>query len=362
MTRNVRMLFSRRKLIVFSVIFNLGMCFYSYVLASTPYSKNSLSYLVPKNYSTDETPPVTKTYPGYFVPKDQPVTKKHPVTKSHTKKHAVTKSDPVAKRYPVAKTYPDAKPHRVTKSHKRESRWVFGNYPVVVGYPPIAVSLLVGGGATNIGTNHKIVFSPGSFRTDSFTTDNEPIEVAAAAGISYDFHIGKEWEKHFLRDITLGLNGYYNQSIVNGAVYEYSLPSMPNSNYDLRLKTGRLMIDTELDFSSPWGTIIPFVELGIGVASHTLYFKNSPVPNIGVSGGGYALQDHTQFNFAYEAGVGLKIPLRNQFMLSARYLYANVGQAKTSTSDPSSGMSLAKPVVFDVSSQSILFGFSYLIG
>ena len=89
-------------------------------------------------------------------------------------------------------------------------------------------------------------------------------------------------EKHFLQDITLGVNGYYNQSVMNGGVREYGLSNMANSNYDLRLKTGRLMIDTELDFSCPWGVIIPFVELGIGVASNTLYFKNSPT---GKSGG-----------------------------------------------------------------------------
>lgn len=229
----------------------------------------------------------------------------------------------------------------------------------------VGLTVLAGGSVMNFDKQGHVVFPAGSFRQDSFKYGGGGnINFAPAAGVSYDVVIGPNkynpW--YLFRDISLGVNVYYNQTSRSGSVYEYSLPDFNNSTYSMNVKSGRLMLDTEWDIHPLWYNVIPFVEAGLGVAQNTMSFKNKPRPNIGAGGGNYNLDDHSKIQFAYEIGAGVKLPVSDHFVVSARYLFANAGDAESGTSDNDTGVLLAKPIKTSVESQSVLLGLSYFFG
>ncbi len=229
----------------------------------------------------------------------------------------------------------------------------------------VAVNLLAGGSVIGVGHDKDVIFPPETFRTDTFNANGNPVDFAVAGGITYDVVIGPNYNNlnYLFHDVLLGVNGYYNQTSRDGTVLEYGLTDFANSTYNMHVKSGRLMLDTELDFHPLWKNIFtPFVELGLGIARNTLSFKNNPLPNIGADGGYYSLSDHSQTQFAYEVGAGIKVPINNHLVLSARYLYANAGNAESDTLDGNTGVILARPIKVSVDSQSILLGLSYLLG
>lgn len=226
------------------------------------------------------------------------------------------------------------------------------------------VTVLAGGSSYAFDKHEQVVFPAETFRTDSFEIDGNKINFGSAIGISYEKTIDSSKDKPWsiLQSISLGVNAYYNESSKNGSVYEYSLPDFNNSTYNMNIKSYRLMLDTEWVLHPLYFGVMPFIEAGVGGAQNTLSFQNIPRPNIGADGGYYNLSNHISTHFAYELGAGLKILVSNHLMLSARYLFADTGNAKSRISDNYSGVLLAKPVSTNVQSQSVLFGLSYLFG
>ena len=244
--------------------------------------------------------------------------------------------------------------------------------PRKVSLPPHAyswtngleVTVLVGGSSYTLDQHQQVFFPAETFRTDSFEVDSNKINFASAIGITYDKILepsqNKPW--NILQSISLGVNAYYNENSRNGSVYEYSLPNFNNSTYNMKIKSYRVMLDTEWTLHPLFFGIMPFVEGGIGGAQNTLSFQNIPRPNIGADGGNYYLSDHASSHFAYEVGAGLKMPVNNHFIVSARYLFADTGKAESGIFDSATGVLLASPVRTDVQSQSVFFGLSYLFG
>ncbi|WP_147277449.1 outer membrane protein [Aquicella lusitana] len=228
-----------------------------------------------------------------------------------------------------------------------------------------AINLLAGGSVIEFGDNEKhIVFPPESFRTDSFNVSGHPIDFAPAIGISYDVDIDSAYRdiRYLFHSVSLGINAYYNQTSRDGIVLQYGLPDFANSTYNMKVSSSRLMLDTELDFRPLWEGIMLFIEVGAGAARNTLSFENNPLPNVGADGGFYSLSKNPQIQFAYEAGAGIKVPICHNLVLSARYLYANSGNAESSKYDYSTGVTLGKPIKVKIESQSVLVGLSYLFG
>jgi|GEM_PF-2089084 len=226
------------------------------------------------------------------------------------------------------------------------------------------VTVLAGAGSSTLDKQGQIVFPAETFRTDSFSSSGNKIKVASAIGISYDkfLEFNNDKTRNILHGISLGVNTYYNESSRNGSVYEYSLPDFNNSTYGMKVKSWRVMLDTEWVLHSLVFGVMPFVEAGIGGAQNIMSFKNIPRPDIGVDGGNYNLRYYSSVHFAYEFGAGFKIPISTHFIASARYLFADAGKAKSDISDSATGVVLALPVRTSVQSQSVLFGLSYLFG
>lgn len=237
---------------------------------------------------------------------------------------------------------------------------------VVIGFIPlswskgVAVDLLIGGNRFDLDHEKNIVFPPEFFRTDTFNLGNPSIDFEIAAGITDDFGTCAANNIPYLSgDILLGIYAYYNQTSRDGTVLEYGLPDFANSSYNMNVRSGRLMLDAEFDFQPVWMGLTPFIEGGIGIARNTLNFENNPRPNIGADGGNYSLPNNSQIQFAYQLGAGFKIPICNHMVLSARYLYANAGNAESNKYDSNTGVTLEQPIKVNVNSQSILLGLSY---
>ena len=226
-------------------------------------------------------------------------------------------------------------------------------------FAAVDVSLLAGASEFNLGHTKKIVFPTESFRTDSFKIGGESDDFAVALGAMYRFD---KTNQHF-RYLSVGANAYYSQTSRHGTVFEYELPNFENSTYNMQVKSARLMVDAQWDFRSLFNNkVIPFVDGGIGVANNILNFKNTPVPNFGANGGNYRLSNHSQIQFAYELGAGLKVPVNQRLSIIGRYLYANAGHAESRTYDSATGVALRQPIKVGVNSQSVLLGLNYLFG
>jgi len=244
--------------------------------------------------------------------------------------------------------------------------------PQKVSLPPHAhplasgmrITVLAGGSSYDLDQQGKVFFPSETFRTDFYQADEKKIHSASALGISYEkiLKSNKEQSWNKLRSISLGVNAYYNESSQNGSVYEYGLRDFNNATYDVHVKSFRVMLDTEWALHPYYYGIMPFIEAGVGGAQNTMRFQNIPRPGIGADGGYYTLSDHTSVHIAYQLGAGLKIPVGNYFMVSARYLFADAGDAESGKLDNKTGVILAYPVRTNVQSHSVLFGLSYLFG
>ncbi len=226
------------------------------------------------------------------------------------------------------------------------------------------ITVLAGGSSYDLDQQGQVFFPAETFRTDSYAAEEHKIHFASAIGISYEkiLESNKTQSWNVLRSISLGVNAYYNESSQNGSVYEYSLPDFNNATFDAQVRSFRVMLDTEWALQPFFFGMMPFIEAGIGGAQNSMSFQNIPRPDIGADGGYYTLSNRSGVKFAYELGAGVRIPVSNHLMISARYLFADTGDATSGISDNETGVLLAYPVRTDVQSHSVLFGLSYLFG
>jgi opacity protein-like surface antigen len=180
---------------------------------------------------------------------------------------------------------------------------------------------------------------------------------ASGLGAAYrfvmpDVSTGKPYGLH---DFSIGLD-YFSpiQLTQYGETLQYQVPTYNNYNYRLSVKSQRLMLDGEWTFHPIGERLYPFVETGVGVAQNTTSYSDTPVaPEYGPS---LTLNEHTQNQFAYALGVGLKWALTSHLNTSLRYLYTDLGDASTANTG---SLSIASPLNVALTTQTLLFGLSY---
>ena len=163
---------------------------------------------------------------------------------------------------------------------------------------------------------------------------------------------------NLLHDITLGVDYFYFQSKPDGDVWQFQQPSYDNYRYTMPVTSSRVMFDSEWTLN-PFGSYIsPFIEGGIGMAFNTLSYSDTPMlPNYY---GGETVSKHSQYQFAYTAGGGIKVavPQIKNTILSLRYLYANLGSAATSQY---AAIPVSTPVTASLTTQTWVLGLTYLL-
>ncbi len=160
-----------------------------------------------------------------------------------------------------------------------------------------------------------------------------------------------------IHDVTLGLDYFYFQSQQKGRVWEFQQPAYDNYAYTLPLTSSRLTANTEWALKPIHSFLMPFVEGGIGCAYNTLSYSDTPL--LSSYGGNEQISKHGQYQFAYTLGAGINvlIPQIKNTEVSFRYLYANLGNAATSSN---AAVPVVGPVTASLSTQAWLLGLTYL--
>mgnify|MGYP003439740312 FL=1 len=143
----------------------------------------------------------------------------------------------------------------------------------------------------------------------------------------------------------------------NGKVLQFNMPEFENYTYDLKLNNIRVMANADVDFHPIKQYFTPFIQGGLGSARTSISYNSVPISP--VISPDLTLPNQTNWNFAYQAGAGVKYAAKNYLLLSLRYLYANMGKVNSSTAG--STAILAKPLTVNMSTQNFLFGLTYLI-
>lgn len=221
---------------------------------------------------------------------------------------------------------------------------------------------LYGGGANLHGKLGDEVFPP-VFpgvppQTNTLHGSSSLFDFTGGGGLAYDFVMpaaASGQNDYAIRDISLGINAYYvGGHDFNGEVYRFGLPQFNFDNYDLNLQSTRVMIDSEWDFHPIGQHVIPFIMGGIGDAINNMSYKETPISANQNPGGQLSLDSHITHNFAYELGLGVKVALTPDSLLSLRYLYSDLGSAQVDSSVLSEPLSLNS-----LHTSSVLLGYTY---
>lgn len=189
--------------------------------------------------------------------------------------------------------------------------------------------------------------------TDTLHQTNSSTAVLGMLGLSQVFVF--DYPKQHIHNVSVGLN-LYNLSTTNaGDVYQYGVPALNNFIYRLPIKSTRLMLDGKI-MSCPWHRLSTFLLGGIGGAWNRVKYYDAPTVE-GASG--ISLESREQVKFAYEVGIGWQLTLDKHVSFFAEYLYANLGDMKTSSYGSPSVLS---GITFPLYVNTALFGVNVTIG
>lgn len=214
--------------------------------------------------------------------------------------------------------------------------------------------------AGGIGTStHKSHLVQDPFNNSPLTGHNDSTAFTPGVGLAYSFRppIPHDSNDFFFFDtISLGLDAYQFKTSRSGLVIVNGDPNFANYDYSMDIHSARLMLDGQINSNPFWYGLVVFAEAGAGIAWNRLDYNDVPVPGIG--GLGLSLPNKTQEQFAYDLGGGLKLPVAEHLQISARYLYSNLGNMKTSTHG---NFNIDEPIKVKLRGQSVLLGLTYTI-
>lgn len=169
--------------------------------------------------------------------------------------------------------------------------------------------------------------------------------------------IGTSLQNYVFESVAPGLQVIQITSLdQTGKVLQFGMPVFENYNYTLNIKSTRVMADVDMAFHPIGEHFFPFVETGIGVATTAVSYSSEPISP--VTGPDFKIPQETTLSFAFQIGAGFKYVINEHVNVSVRYLYADMGSVDTSTN--ANTATLLKPLTVDLSSQNILFGFTYV--
>lgn len=227
--------------------------------------------------------------------------------------------------------------------------------------PQLELSLLLGGTAIpNTIHGQTLQLLPYEIGPDADTFTKQSGSGAFTWGLDakYRFKLHELFSKNYIFDaIGVGIDFFQIAgSTQTGHVYQFNMPEFENYTYKLKLNSNRVMADVDLDFH-PILNIIPFIEGGIGGAVTQVSYNSAPIAP--VEGPNFTLPSRSTWTFAYQAGAGLKYVVSNHFALSFHYLYADMGNVKSSTSG--SAAMLASPLTVKMHTQNFMLGLTYIV-
>ncbi|MCB1827501.1 MAG: outer membrane beta-barrel protein, partial [Coxiellaceae bacterium] len=156
-------------------------------------------------------------------------------------------------------------------------------------------------------------------------------------------------------DISLGLDLFHINTKQQGDVWQFQLPIFNNLTYTLPISSTRILLNSEWGFRPVFHYVFPFIEAGIGFAINEASYNDAPKP--GTTAMPLHLNHHTQGQFSYSIGGGFRIPVRKNMEASLRFIYTDLGHAKTTNTG---SITIAAPVSVALTTQTWVLGFTYL--
>lgn len=226
-------------------------------------------------------------------------------------------------------------------------------------YAAASIDLTVYGGGVNVETSESKVFFSRQETDLLVGNDNHSNQFTSGVGLAYTYYLrlpADSIDTYPIDSFSLGLDLYNFSATREGVDLLFGLPNFANYTYDMDLRSTRLMLDLQLNSQPFWMGLIAFVEAGAGATRNTVNYHETPLP--GITGTGLQLKGNTNYQFAYDLGGGLKLPLTNYLLLSARYLYSNLGNAESSVHGTNT---LLEPIKVKLRAQSVLLGLTFSI-
>ena len=225
---------------------------------------------------------------------------------------------------------------------------------------PLGPQMAVYGGISNpIGTPGLLHINTSPPEVDSLRNQSQVYNFTGGFGIAYGFLTGTGQGHNPVNDFSVGVDFFSLITTLKGNVYQFGSPALSNFNYQIRLKSTRLMLDGQLNFHPITHWIIPFLTAGIGVSRISASYHDTPVASSGLSGGGISLPSNINWNMAFALGAGVKVPVSQKVQLSLSYLYTDLGPIQTGTGAAPAGGGTVQPVKMRFRDQSALVGMSY---
>lgn len=195
-------------------------------------------------------------------------------------------------------------PATSTTTLSAKTRWIFG--------------VNFGGAIAQVGKSETIMTQPGASNN---YVNNTLLQTKLFAGAfaGLDFSL--------LPKLNYQLTLAYNQITpysVNGQLEQFSDKSFTNFNYDYKIQSQQLFLNSKLVLNAT-RHVHPYAMIGLGTAfNKASAFTPTSIDDTGVNPGIFA--DHSVTNFAYTLGLGVDIDVSKQVRVGGGYRFANLGK------------------------------------
>jgi opacity protein-like surface antigen len=222
-------------------------------------------------------------------------------------------------------------------------------------YAGATYSNSVPGSSTLISTNNI------GYEIDTHVGNDNNTAFTPGFGIAYDFLTTSQITP-FIHDVSVGVDWFYFNSNLTGTVNLYNDASLNYYDYTLHYTSTWLMLGGQINFQ-PIAKITPFVLAGLDlarIANSYSTLRNSQAPDY-LNVNGLALPTGVNYNAAYSLGAGVKLPIRKNVLLSARYLFTDLGNIVTGGNTLLANGTFADTIQTRLYVQAWLIGLSYAI-
>ncbi|KTD11294.1 outer membrane protein [Legionella jamestowniensis] len=191
---------------------------------------------------------------------------------------------------------------------------------------------------------------------DSLHTKNEN-EGTIGAGLSWQLDCNQKNGFWLISSLLIGLNYFHFDTEPEGVVWLYGLPQFANYQYQLSLKTDRLLLNGQVELFPFWKTIHPYVEAGIGASAIRSQYWEQPMVEAGVFDGNLIFSSRTNHQFVYSLGAGIKKQLSPNWVVSFSYNFTDFGTIHAGPYD--NDLVIQQPLPIDLRLHTALFGIGY---
>ena len=194
------------------------------------------------------------------------------------------------------------------------------------------------------------------------TNNNNWNTLAAQLGVGYVYYSRNynpySDQAQWFTSIEPEINGYYlGKSSIKGDVWRFGSPNYNDMTFRMPIESYRLMLDGALTVVSKKQYSL-YVIGGIGNTWNRVNYNDVNPNGIPCVDQGLNLNSTTHSNFAWEVGAGLSYAFNNRLSLSLEYLYADLGNIKTSGTGFTGAIPTPAlvPANFELTSQAALLG------